>query len=429
MHNAQSVTHKMFLSFDILSPVEIRFYSFWGAKTHDATCETVESRQLAEFFYLLNGGTNFLNCCLHIAATGCTQADFVELAEAPREFPEMYPAIMPDTFDFTEWEKALNSVLEADATTKEAFYKGLDQYFADFYEGMTIFERVTDRYINLPEGTVLTDGSSFDLILQQNPHTTFMLGNCEPAAESSRDLYAIGREKLPRYLVADLDKAQARWDAIREEEVLRYENWLKKDAERAERAAKKASDKATTKVGKLYEKYVAPEVEIEGEQSLTQLVGVLGLTLPEKFAEMTFGEQLKVVDGLAKDAKAAKADTDAAAESTRLLKEFFKLSASATIEELKEWMVKNQRQLIAKGDNSERKQAHELYQTLKTKATADAKAAEKAKADAEKKEIEPTTEGTADVQVVTTATKSRKKQPTAQTEAIEVEEMEVAETI
>lgn len=384
--NAQQFNHPMFASFDILSSSEIRFFSFWGAKSHKATCSNDQDRQLAEFFYLLNGGTNFFDCCLYMVETGCSQKDFVELAEAPKEYPEHYPAEMPDAFDFEGWKNALYAALDSDGQT--LFFDGLATYFTDFYEGKTIFERLTDRYVSLPVGTVLTDGETFDTVLQQNGHTTFLLGAGIPAAAANDGWTAVAREKLPEVLVASLTLAETRWNDQREAEIDQYNRWLEKANARAEKAAAKAEAKATKK------------------------------------AEREAAKAAKVAEK--QDAEKAAAEL-----SAKLLQEFIELTNTASVEELKNWMAENQKQMNGKGENSDRKQATDLYRALKAKADAEAKEAKKA-AEAEAKAAEtPTETETTDMQEVAAPKGNgrKQKQPKAQAEPIEeqVPETETAE--
>ena len=376
--NAQHNFKPCFLSFEILNANTAKILSLWGTKEHTANPQTDDEKRLFEFFYTLNGGENFFNTLLFLTTENGTISDFAELYEAPREYSELYPADLPENWDFDGWKTALLSVLDADG--KDALSRKLAEFFQKFHDGQTIFERcVVNPYANLAENTFLTDGDNFLQIIQQNGNTCFVFDGRDTFAIANPLLTGISVEDLPNTVKTEFAKWREKYDLQNDDDRQTYQNWLAKGEEREAKKAEKAAAKQA------------------------------------KAAERENAKQAKQTEK-AETAKAAKL------ESERLKNEFFTFSNTATIEEMKEWMVKNQKQMDAQTD---RKEAADLYRTLKTKAENEAKAAAKA---AEK----PETSVQDDVQTVSVPTKPGKatkaaKQPKAEAETEEVDEQEMVE--
>lgn len=430
--NAQpKFAHNLFCSFEILDADKIRFFSLWGEQQSEATATTKENRQLCEFFYTLNGGENFLNCCLFLAKNGAKPADFATIETSPLEFPEFYPETA-ENWDFQAWKTALLGALDKDG--EKIFADGLNAYFAEYFGGKTLWERNSSEYAHLPVNSYLTNGHEFLQIVQHNGQTTFVFShtaNDTFALEVGQNFHPISAENIPAKTLDKMKAARQRYDEQDAENREYVTNFLNKDAERAEKAKAKAAGSRNGKLEKLFSKYL-PKFDFAGlsdEQKQDAQIFPLfatetSTTLPEKWQEMTFAELLKNADNAAKAATKAGEAKAAADTSAELLKAFFELSNTATIEELKDWMVNNQKQLSTKdgenGAKSHRKQAAELYQSLKNKAAETAKAAEKA----------AETEKAAELQTTTTETatpKASKKNKAATQPAEKEPETELAE--
>lgn len=372
--NAQHNFKPCFLSFEILNANTAKILSLWGNAEHTANPATDDEKRLFEFFYTLNGGENFFNVMVFLLSENGTLSDFAEMAEAPVERTELYPANLPENWDFDGWKTALLGVLDADG--KQQLSEKLAEFFNVYHDGQTIFERCATNYANLPENSYLTDGDNFLQIIQQNGQTCFVFDGRDTFAIANPTLTGLSAENLPNTVAKVMQAAREKFDAQNDDDRQTYINWLGKNAEREEKRAAKAAAKA------------------------------------EKAEQREKAKAAKQTEK-AETAKAAKL------ESERLKNEFFTLSNTASIDEMKEWMVKNQKQMDAQTD---RKEAAELYRTLKTKADNEAKAA---KAATEKGEQD-------DVQTVSVPTKPAKaaktaKQPKAAAETEEVEETDMVE--
>lgn len=374
--NAQHNFKPCFLSFEILNANTAKILSLWGNAEHTANPQTDDEKRLFEFFYTLNGGENFFDMLVFLITENGTILDFAELQEAPRQYTELYPADLPENWDFDGWKTALLGVLDADG--KEALSKKLAEFFNTYHNGETIFERCATNYAHLPENSYLTDGDNFLQIIQQNGNTCFVFDGRDTFATANPTLTGLSAENLPPTVAKEMTKWREKFDLQNDDDRQTYINWLTKNAERSEKKAAKEAAKA------------------------------------EKAAERSKAKEAKQTEK-AETAKAAKL------ESERLKKEFFTLSNTATIEEMKQWMVDNQKQIDAQTD---RKEAAELYRTLKTKADNEAKqakAAEKAETSVQD-----------DVQTVSVPTKPGKatkaaKQPKAEAENEVVEDTEMVE--
>jgi hypothetical protein len=411
--NAQHNSQKLFASFEILGANKIKFFSFWGKIENEATCQTEREKQLCEFFYLLNGGLNFFNTAYYIATTGNTPQDFATLAEAPKEFPELYTDVVLAAWDFDGWKNVLMNALAAE--TETPFFDGLNAYFSAFFNGKTFFDRCTDAYCTLPVGTYLTDGTSFAEIIQQNGNTTFLLGGNELYPSAHTNLHHINVESIPTEMLTALRALRAKYE---EQNDADFAHVAKADDKKAARQAKvdeKALNSNAGKFEKLFSKFlptfdfaaIEPEQLAVTNDIFTLFAEKMEISLPTEWEKGTFSATMKLVTALSNGAIKAKTETDTKTESAATLLEFFTLSNTATIDELKTWMAANQTKMIGKGENNDRSQATSLYRTLKTAADAKAKAEAKAEAEAEAApETAPKTKAAKTVKLETAVTEA-----------------------
>lgn len=270
MNAQRNFSKTLFTSFEIVDADSLKVFSLWGKNEHTITANDAQTRKLADFFYQLDGGDNFFEVCLFLAQNGGKITDFAEISESPIKFDEFLPSPEPDQWDFDAWKNALLTTL--DEAGQEVFFNGLNGYFAEFFDGKTIFELCTHTgFSNLPVGSYLTNGDAFVQIVQQNGETTWAMSGEEPfALMAQKDLHPISAENVPSKVLETLGKYSAKWHATNEDNQNHVDAMLEKADLRAKVRAEKEATKAAKATTKAAEKAAKLEAQVVEAKVFTE---------------------------------------------------------------------------------------------------------------------------------------------------------------